>query len=340
MNRLRDSLRCGFGLVPSLLLACVAAENPSAGGEAHFLHPDGSTHAALVSVDFPLIRETSSLTWDSATGAFYTTPDKGEPNLVVFALDSDSIRILRQDTIPDLPHWPDLEGIEFVPDERLGRVLQISTENVWSNGQLTAFCIDPVTCTVLSSGALLASPPVAGGRNTFMEGFTYHPGRDAWVVSWEREPVGLLFVDRTDTTRRATVDEKTLSSRYSALVDAQYGDQLSPPELFRLHQVSLAGLAYDPVLDRVLLLNRLGRSIVTLRLDSVAASGWKLDEIYPYYGVDIDDPAVGPDSDLPWYGLAEGLAVARVHGQDSWVIITDPGSGNRPRLVAYPAPGR
>lgn len=325
-------------IVVAVLLVSVIVftiTNPLEDQHVAIFSSTGERFPARKVILFPQILETSSLAYDDGSGTFYTTVDKGKPHIIQFRLDGEKVQIVRADTIIGLKRNYDFEGIEIVDRPGQSRYLQISTERFRRSDSIVNPAVKFSDFTYLPDLSFAVKPEGMDENNNF-EAVTFDPVNDLIILGKERQPYA-LYGRREGEPAFQIFTESEFTAPYERFVDSVLGSIIPADRLAILKQVSISGMAFDKGTGNLLILNRYGRAIVSLKLIKDSSHHWQVVDIWPYDGVD-DASAEGVTPAMLVYGIAEGLAVWTEHGKRQVGIITDPGVGERPTLYVFPYP--
>jgi uncharacterized protein YjiK len=252
-------------------------------------------------------------------------------------LDGDAVKIIRADTIDGLKRNYDFEGIEFVDHPGRPRYLQISSERFRRNDSIVNPAVNLDNFTYLTDLSFAVKPKGMGENNNF-EAVTYEPVAELLILGKERQPYA-LYGRRPGEPAFQIFTESEFAAPYERFADSVLGPIIPADRLAILKQVSISGMAFDKETGNVLVLNRFGRSIISIQLTNDSNYMWQVVDIWPYDGID-DASADGIAPPALVYGIAEGLAVWTEEYKRYVGIITDPGVGGRPTLYVFPYPRR
>jgi uncharacterized protein YjiK len=324
-------------VVAALLVSVIAftITNPLEDQPVAIYTSSGERFPATKVILFPHLVETSSLTYDDSSGTFYTTIDKGKPHIIQFRLDREKVQIVRTDTIIGLKRNYDFEGIEIVDRPGQPRYLQISTERYRRSDSIVNPAVKLSDLTYLPELSFAVKPDGMDENNNF-EAVTLDPVNDLVILGKERQPYALYGRKEGEPAFRIFT-ESEFAVPYERFVDSVLGAVLPADRLAILKQVSFSGMAFDHTTGKVLVLNRYGRAVISVRLIYNSSYHWQVVDIWPYDGID-DASAEGVTPAMLVYGLAEGMAVWSEQGKRQVAIITDPGVGGRPTLYVFPYP--
>lgn len=327
-----------FRVLILILLAIVitfTVTNPIEEQSAAIFASSGKRYPARQIVSFPIIMETSSLTYDDSSASFYTTADKGRPHIIQFRLDGEKVDLIRADTIKGLAKNFDFEGIELVARPGQPRYLQISTERFRRHDSIVNPAVSLSDFTYLPDKSFAVRPQGMGQNNNF-EGVTYSPSLDLFLLAKERQPFG-LYGRQFGKSAFAIFGEEEFTPAYLRFVDSMLSPVLPADRMAILREISFSGLAFDIPSNNLLILNRFGRSVISVKLAQDSILRWQVVDVWPYEGVDDAKVESTPPASLI-YGLAEGIAVWGEGEARSIGLITDPGTGGRPTLYVFPYP--
>ncbi|MBK7143537.1 MAG: SdiA-regulated domain-containing protein [bacterium] len=295
----------------------------------------GKRFPARKIVAFPLILETSSLAYDDSSGTFYTTADKGKPHIMQFRVKGKEVEIIRADTIKGIKRNYDWEGIELIAPPKGPRFLQLSTERFRQKDAIVNPAVSLDSFTNLPDQAFVVKAEGIGQNNNF-ESVTYLPPFELFLFGKERQPIG-LYGARNGQPAFKIFGQTEFQFAHDRFIDSALGSNYAVDRISVLKGIAFSGMAYDNQTGNLLILNRFGRSVISVRLTEGSTFGWQIVDVWPYDGIDDEsDESLEPGSLI--YGVGEGLAVYGTGEERTLAIITDPGKDNRPTLYLFPYP--